>query len=245
MPLDRGDSNARQERTIEMHSSFDKQTVLITGAAGGLGSALACQLADAGAGLMLLDKDSRGLDAVHDRIGDAGQEAPGLCPLDLAAAGPEELDQLAAILTEEFGGLNHLVHCAAAFDGLTPLDQVRPADWLECMQVNLNAAWLLTVHCLPLLKQQPNASITFVAEQERVSTGAYWGAYGVSKSAVRSLAAIFAEELAASGVRVLTAEPGPMRTALRARAYLAEDPGLQTSPDETASKLVRLIAGPG
>ena len=228
-----------------MNNVFDRQTVLITGAAGGLGSALARQLADSGAALMLLDKDSKGLDGVHDRIRDAGQEAPGLCPLDLAAAGPDEFGQLAAILAEEFDGLNHLVHCAASFDGLTPLDQVQPADWLRCMQVNLNAAWLLTVHCLPLLKLERGSSITFVTEQESVSAGAYWGAYGISKSAVRSLAAMFKEELTASGIRVLMAEPGPMGTALRARAYLAEDPGTQSSPDEAATKVVRLIAGSG
>ena len=59
---------------------FRNQTVLITGAAGGLGSALARKFAGLGAALMLLDKDSKGLDLIHDAICEAGLDAPGICP---------------------------------------------------------------------------------------------------------------------------------------------------------------------
>ena len=63
------------------------KTILITGAAGGLGSALARECAGAGAELVLLDKDRRGLGGLSDRVTDAGCSPPGLYPLDLAGSG--------------------------------------------------------------------------------------------------------------------------------------------------------------
>ena len=225
-----------------MHKSFLNHTALITGAAGGLGGAMAKQLAVQGARLMLLDKDSRGLDQIHDEICEGGSEAPGLCPLDLSIAAPQDIDELVTVLNDEFDGLHHLVHCAADFSGLSPLDQVRPADWLRCLQVNLNATWLLTIKCLPLLKLRSSSSVTFVLDDEDKSRSAYWGAYGISKSAIHNLAAMLDEELVGSGIRIVTVNPGPMRTGLRARAYFAENPESLADPREAARKTIQRIS---
>jgi NAD(P)-dependent dehydrogenase (short-subunit alcohol dehydrogenase family) len=221
-----------------MDKSFKDHTAMLTGAAGGLGSALALQFAGRGARLMLLDKDSRGLDRIHDLIVDKGFEAPAICTIDLSRAGPDEFEQISGVLRDEFEGLNHLVHCAAEFDGLSPLDQIQPADWLRCMQVNLNAAWLITVQYLPMLKRNPVATVTFVLDDNGKSESANWGAYGVSKSAIRSLANMLSDELEGSGVRILAVNPGPMRTSLRARAYFAEDPECLPAPIEAAQEIM-------
>lgn len=217
------------------------RTILITGAAGGLGSALAHAGAKAGMQLMLLDKNSRGLDRLSDEICEQGLMAPGLCPLDLAVAGPEAYLELAGILEQEFGGLHHLVHCAAHFDGLTPMDQLAPGEWMTSVQINLNAAWAITVACLPLLRAKSEASITFMLDNEARSHSAYWGAYGVSKAGLGSLARILAEELEASKVKVHAIDPGPMRTRLRASAYLAENPAEQADPHLAAERIIKLI----
>jgi NAD(P)-dependent dehydrogenase (short-subunit alcohol dehydrogenase family) len=220
-----------------------RQVVLITGAAGGLGSALAAGFARRGAELLLLDRDVRGLDGLSDRLVAAGAAAPGLCPLDLGQAGQQQCEALVDLLRGEFGGLDHLLHCAAEFDALAPLDQVNAAGWMSAMQVNLNAAWLLTASCLPLLRNSGSASITFVLDHPDRSASAFWGAYGVAKAGLASLARIFAEELEGTGVRVNAINPGPMRTALRARAYLGEDPATQAEPRVAAERIVRTILG--
>lgn len=219
------------------------EVVLITGAAGGLGRALSLDLSGRGARLFLLDRDGPGLDRLSDEIVDSGLEAPALCPLDLADAGPVAFDQVASILGQEFGGLDHLIHAAVHFSALSPLDQVEPADWLRSMQVNLNAPWALTVACLPLLRRSKSATVTFLGDDERISGCAYWGAYAVAKAGLRSLAAVFSEELEHAGVRVRALDPGPMRTALRAAAYLGENPASQPDPAIAAAALIEEILG--
>lgn len=69
--------------------------VLISGACGGLGSALAEQMAHRGANLLLIDRDSRALDRLSKAIQEAGSAEPGVCPLDLAVAGGAACQQLA------------------------------------------------------------------------------------------------------------------------------------------------------
>ena len=77
--------------------SLSGKTILITGAAGGLGEALAVQCADVGAELILLDKDRRGLNQVSDNITDLGLAPPGLYPMDLAGAGVNDFNDLVGL----------------------------------------------------------------------------------------------------------------------------------------------------
>lgn len=218
-------------------------TVLITGAAGGLGSALAMACAKAGANMVLLDKNRRGLTALSDRITGLELEAPGLYPLDLAGAGIDEFDELVRTIAEEYGGLDALVHCAAEFPGLQPLDQVGPHEWLHAMQVNVNAPWLLSCACLPLLKKSPGAHLVFLLDDLDTVTDAYWGAYGTGKAALTGLVRQFDAALSGTGVTVRGILPGPMRTGLRARVYHAENPMDQPDPAEAAAKVAAMLAG--
>lgn len=219
------------------------KTILITGAAGGLGSALAVECAGAGAELVLLDKDRRGLGGLSDRITDMGFASPGLYPLDLAGSGIDEFNELAVTIGQEFGGLDALVHCAADFDGLQPLDQVEPHLWLRSMQVNLNAPWLLSCACLPLLRQSARGHLLFLLDDLDAVTDAYWGAYGTAKAALSGLVRQFEASLANTAVTVRGVIPGAMRTGLRARAYHAENPLEQPDPAIVAGKVVAMLEG--
>lgn len=223
--------------TVKMHQS----RVLITGAAGGLGSALAVQLSRAGANLLLLDKNSRGLDALSDELLSMGLPEPGVCPLDLSSSGAAEFEELVAILESEYGGLDTVVHCAASFPGLQPVDQISGEQWFECMQVNVNSVWLLTVVCLPLLKQSGQGQVVLVHESEKTCKSAYRGAYGVSKAALGSLGQILAEEFEGMPLQVINFQPGPMRTGLRASAYLSEDPTRLDDPAIAASQIIEKL----
>lgn len=219
------------------------KTILITGAAGGLGSALALVCANAGDRLILLDKDRRGLGELSDMITGMGRDSPGLYPLDLAGSGIDEFNDLVAVIGSEYGSLDALVHCAVDFDGLQPLDQVNPQDWLRSMQVNVNAPWLLSCSCLPLLKQSGQGRLVFMLDELGTVTDAYWGAYGAAKSALTGLARQFAAALEGGSVTVLGVVPGPMRTAFRARVFQAEDPLQQPDPAVVAEKLAALLHG--
>ncbi len=223
--------------------SLTEKTILITGAAGGLGAALALQCAGAGANLVLLDRDRRGLSDLSDKIVDLGYAPPGLYPMDLAGAGTEDFNMLAKTVQSEFGGLHALIHCALDFDGLRPLDQVEPQNWLKSMQVNVNAPWLLSCALLPLLRESKNGRLFFLLDDLETVTGAYWGAYGTAKAALTGLVRQFEETLSNTAVLVRGIIPGVMRTGFRAKVYHAENPTDQPEPGVVARKITDMLSG--
>lgn len=223
-----------------MNSDSSGKNVLITGAAGGLGSALALACARRGARLILLDRNLRGLEEVCDRIEATDAPAPGFCQLDLVKADPGSMSELVSDLVESYGGIDAVAHCAARFQGLQPLDQVGGDTWLSVLQVNLNAAWLVTVSCLPSLRER-GGTIVFPLDEPAAEGSAYWGPYGVSHSALRTMAQTLAEELEETSCRVYGVYPGPMRTALRATAYHAEDPNAVRGPEVPAEAIARAM----
>jgi NAD(P)-dependent dehydrogenase (short-subunit alcohol dehydrogenase family) len=218
------------------------KTILMTGAAGGLGGELALQCARQGAELILLDKNRRGLSALSDRMTEAGLPAPGLYPLDLAGAGIDDFNGLVDVIQSEFGGLYALVHCAVDFDGLQPLDQIEPQDWLRSIQVNLNAPWLLSCTCLPMLKQSDNSRLFFLVDNPDRISDAYWGPYGVAKVAITGLVKQFEATLSNTSVLVKGIDPGAMRTGFRAKVYHAENPMDQPEPGIAAARIVDLLS---
>lgn len=219
------------------------KTILITGAAGGLGSAIALQCAGVGADLILLDKNRRGLGALSDKMTEQGFAPPGLYPLNLAAAGIDEFSDLVETVHSEFGGLDALIHCALDFDSLLPLDQIQPQDWLQSLQVNVNAPWLLSCALLPLLKKSRNGYLFFMLDDLEVVTDAYWGAYGTSKAALTGMVRQFNATLSNTTVAVRGIIPGPMRTGFRAKVYHAENPMEQPEPVVVARKITALLTG--
>jgi NAD(P)-dependent dehydrogenase (short-subunit alcohol dehydrogenase family) len=197
------------------------RVVLINGAQGGLGSATAKACAQAGAMLVLLGRKPAKLNRVYDACAKLGPE-PLLYPLDLEGASPDDYAELADRLFREFGRLDGLLHCAAEFRGLTPLEHTDPAVFARALHVNLTAPWWLTQACLPLLKQAADAAVVFALDDAARVGQAYWGGYGLAQHGVGALVGMLHAELASSSVRVSALQPGPMRTSLRARAY-AED----------------------
>lgn len=219
------------------------KTIIVTGAAGGLGSALSMVSAREGLNTVMVDCDQHSLEEAYDRITDAGLPDPALYPLDLCTAGPEHFGELLDKVNSEFGGLDAVVHCAARFAGLTPLDQVPPAEWLMQIQVNLNAAWLLSAQSIPLLRNSGAGRLYFLLEDMAKVEGAFWGAYGISKHALRALVSQFAAECQSSPVQVLGINPGPLRSPLRSLAYHAENPALQPDPELAAGQIMQFLKG--
>jgi NAD(P)-dependent dehydrogenase (short-subunit alcohol dehydrogenase family) len=110
------------------------------------------------------------------------------------------------------------------------------------MQINLNATFFLTQACLPLLNHDGSSSIVFTLDDKNT---AYWGAYSVSKAGLTALMQILADELESSKVNVTGLLPGIVRTAMRTRAFPAEDPTSHTTADEVAQVAALLLAEDG
>ncbi|HET8808263.1 MAG TPA: SDR family NAD(P)-dependent oxidoreductase [Methylophaga sp.] len=211
-------------------SLLQDQVILVTGAAGGIGSEVAKSYARQGATVVLLDKQLPTLEQVYDAIVDDGSPQPALYPFDLKGATNRDYQQLVERITDNFGRLDGLVHCAAVLGQLAPAVHQDLKTWGETLHVNLTAAFLLTQACLPLLQQTKTQSfIVFTTDSNQ--NKAYWGAYGISKAGLENLCQQLAKELEAENkVRVCCLDPGQTRTALHARAYPAKDPNQLPEP---------------
>ena len=221
------------------------RVVLVTGANGGLGAAAARAAAAAGATVVLLGRKVRAIERLYDALREAGGPEPAIYPLDLEGASPADYEQLAATLAREYGRLDGILHAAAHFEGLTPLALVAPEEWLRALHVNLGAAMVLTRACLPLLQQAPDASVVFVLDDRGAVERAHWGGYAVAKAGLYALIRIWGDELEKSPVRICGLLPGPMRTALRARAWFAENPQEVPDPAIYAPACIYLLGPDG
>lgn len=220
------------------------RVILVSGAYGGLGRAAALACAEAGARLVLLGRKVPRLTRVHDAIAAAGGEA-AMYPLDLEGAGADDYAELAARVGDAYGRLDGLLHCAAEFRGLTPLEHTDPAVFARALHVNLTARWWLTQACLPWLRRAGDSAVVFVLDDPVRSAQAFWGGYGVAQAGLEAAVPMLAAELAATPVRVCGLRPGPMRTPLRAQAYVDGEDGLAADPAAYAQACVELLSADG
>lgn len=216
---------------------------MVTGAAGALGAAVSALACARGWGVVMIDRDTRGLDRTFDAIDESAPGEPLLHPMDLAGVTPDEVDELLKTVTQAYGGLDAIVHCAAHFQGLCPLEHIDPGEWLMHMQVNVNTPWLLSTRALPMLRESGAGKIVFLLEDLEKVAGALWGAYGVGKHALATLAMQLAAETRSSAVEVRAVNPGPMRSEVRARVYHSENPQQLPDPANAARRIIDFLDG--
>jgi len=208
------------------------RVILITGAADGLGKAIALSYARHGASTILLDKNVSKLELLYDEIEKYSYPQAALYPLDLSGASADDYIAMAETIDKEFGRLDGLVHNAAVMGTITPLHLYDPEAWYKVMQINLNAPFLINQNCIPLLNESKDASMIFVTDACGSHGSAYWGAYGMSKSALNNMMQILADELESNtNIRVNSIDPGTLRTNMRAFAYPGEDPSSLPEPE--------------
>jgi len=207
--------------------------ILITGAGDGIGAVVAKTYAKFGATVILLGRTIPKLEKVYDQISTQGSPQAAIYPFDFEGAKLNDYEQLAKTINTEFGQLDGLLHNAAILGSNTPISQFNPELWNKVMHVNLNATFMLTQSCLPILRKASMSSIIFTTSSAGIKGSAYWGAYAVSKAANINLMEILSDELSENtNVRVNAINPGKVRTAMHARAFPGEDPKTIT-PAET------------
>ena len=224
--------------------SLQGRVVLVTGAYGGLGSAVARAASRAGATVVITGRRKRQLEQLYDAMCAEGLSAPIIHPLDMEVATPRDYLALAEGLERDCGRLDGIVHAAASFNGLTPISMHKPDDWLRALHVNVSAPFALTQACLPLLLQARDSAVVFVLDNPELLQRAHWGAYGVAKAALERFVAILHQETDDGPLRTHAVLPGPMRTALRQKAYFGEDSTQWPTPAATADAIFYLLGTP-
>lgn len=214
---------------------------LVTGASRGIGAATAEKLAAQGAHVILTARTAKDLEAVEQRIFDAGGSAT-IAPMDLTEAGNNE--RLAAAVRERWGKLDMLVLNAAMLGTLSPVPVIDAAEFNRVLTLNLLAQQALIAAFDSLLRASDAGRLVVLTSSVGQQPRAYWGAYGASKAALENLALSYAEEVQnLSSVRVAIVDPSRTRTAMRAKAYPGEDPATLKDPSVVGEAITQMLLG--
>ena len=138
---------------------------LVTGAAEGIGRAVALAAAAQGATLVLSDHPDADLAGVYDQIEAAGGAEPAILPFNLDTANEKSSRTAADLVGETFGRLDALVHCAAYAPYLSRIDDYEATEWEQVLRINLSSPFLLTQACLPLLRASRDAVVIFTSDR--------------------------------------------------------------------------------
>ncbi len=207
-------------------NSFKAKGVVITGAASGIGEALARNLAAQGARLLLADVDTGRLDAVVADLRAGGTDCLAqACDVADAAA----VQALADTAWQAWGGADVVVNNAGV--GLVaPVQSLDLADAHWLMAINF---WGVVHGCrafIPQLKARPGAVIVNISSIFAMVSMPTQSIYNASKAAVRGFSDALREELRESGVRVLCVHPGGIQTRIAQQARLGDISAVADTP---------------
>lgn len=190
-----------------MNTSFDfaGKVVLITGAAGNLGGALAEAFHEAGATLVL---GERNLEKLQEIAGDWANTL--LLPVDLLDEA--SVQQMAAAAAAQYGRIDVLANIAGGFTMGAALHETELKTWEFMLNLNARSVFLMCRAVIPHMLAQGAGKIVNVAARAGLSGGARMAPYSVSKSAVIRLTESMAAELKGHNINVNCVMPGTIDT---------------------------------
>ncbi len=183
-----------------------ERTVLVTGAAGGLGRAFALGFAARGYRVAVADINADGVEETARLVKDAGAEV-WHGPVDVTST--ESTDTLATAVADFGGGtIDVLVNNAAIYANVTrsPLEEIDPAEWDLVMGVNLKGPWMCTRACSPHLPE--GGRVVNLSSATIYSGSENWLHYVASKGGVIALTRAMAKELGKRSINVNAIAPG-------------------------------------
>jgi len=215
-----------------MQIRYDNEVVLITGAASGIGRALALAFAQAGARLVLVDRMADQLVTTSKAITAQGAAVPFVHTLDITDR--QGCRALAALVKTEVGAVHHLINNAGTDGKADAGTEQADAIWDHVIDVNLNGLHNMIAAFVPQILEtrgtilNVGSTLSFLGKPRAV-------AYAASKAAVRNVTQSLAIELAPHGVRVNMLAPGITESGLTA--------GLLANPQALSQFLLRIPIG--
>jgi 3-oxoacyl-[acyl-carrier protein] reductase len=183
------------------------QVVLVTGAASGMGRAIAHLFADEGAKVAVTDRDARGVDTVAGEIVAAER---------LDVTDPEAIKRVVAEVALQLGPVDILVNDAGvSIPAPITADDYEEA-WATTLAVNLTAHARMTRACVPHLVRNRTGRVVNIASTEGLGATPFISPYTASKHGVVGLTRSLACELGPQGVTVNCVCPGPINTGMTA-----------------------------
>jgi NAD(P)-dependent dehydrogenase (short-subunit alcohol dehydrogenase family) len=216
-------------------NNLEGKVVVITGAKGGLGSAVTAAFLEAGASVVGVSRSIQASDFAHPRFTSMPAELSSR-----AAAGKVAEDVVA-----RFQRIDGLVHVMGGFAGGARVEETDDATMERMFDVNFRSAFFMMSAVLPHMRQQGKGSIAVVASRQGVEPGAMVGAYSASKAAVVALVRTVALENKDRGISANTVLPGTMDTPGNRAGDPKADGSKWVQPSQVAALLVYLSSDAG
>jgi 3-oxoacyl-[acyl-carrier protein] reductase len=228
-----------------MSSDLSGRCALVTGAASGIGRAIAEAFVAAGAEVVVLDRDATTAEEAAQSIG-------ALAGLGADVADEQQVREAVARAEQELGRIDVLANCAGILTQ-APLVEMSLAQWQQTIDVDLTGVFLVCRHVVPGMCERGFGRVINIASQLAIKGGTSLTHYCAAKAGVIGLTKALALEVARQGVLVNAIAPGPIETPLVQgisedwkRAKRAELPlGRFGTPEEVAPTAVLLASSPG
>jgi NAD(P)-dependent dehydrogenase (short-subunit alcohol dehydrogenase family) len=215
---------------------MDRATVIVTGAAGNLGRAIANAFAARGANIVLLDRRREQLDGSH------GEETPQRLHIAVDLLDSAQVDAAAQSAADRFGHIDVLCNIAGGFRMGTPVHATTDADWNFLFDINVRTLLHASRAVVPRMLAHGGGKIVNVGAYAAQMGAADMGAYIAAKSAVIRLTETMAAELRAQNINVNCVLPTVIDTPENRRAMPGADPRKWVAPEDLASVVVFLAS---
>ncbi|MFG3280780.1 SDR family NAD(P)-dependent oxidoreductase [Streptomyces sp. NPDC048111] len=219
----------------------DDRVVLVTGGAGGIGSAVCRRLADHRTTLAVADRAIEAAREVSLDVRSAGGRAePFACELSR----PDDVAQLVTSVVERFGALHGLCTVAGSIRR-GDITELSPADWRATFEDNLDSVFLTCRAAVPHLARAGGGAIVTVASGWGLRAGRRAAAYCAAKAGVVMLTQAMALDHAAAGIRANCVAPGDVRTGMLEREARQLGRPVEEFYAEAADRPLGRIGEPG
>jgi 7-alpha-hydroxysteroid dehydrogenase len=193
--------------------SVEDRTYLVTGGGSGIGKGVAAALVASGANVMIIGRSADKLAGAVDEITAAG--GPGSIIYEPAdVTNEDEVTRAVEAVTAWHGRLHGVVHSAGGSHTIGPITQIDSELWRSTVDLNVNGTMYVLKHAAREMVRAGGGSFVGISSIAASNTHRWFGAYGVTKSAIDALMQMAADELGASKVRVNSIRPGLTRTEL-------------------------------
>jgi NAD(P)-dependent dehydrogenase (short-subunit alcohol dehydrogenase family) len=214
---------------------LEGRLALITGANRGIGLAIAKAYVAEGARCVLAGRNAAALEKTAKEIG-----AAGVLPMDLDK--PDSIRAATKSFAASHPKLDILVANAAVLGARKPIAEDTLDSWVHTFQANVHANLLLLQGLDALLKKSDAGRIVMLSTGVARLPKAGAGSYAVTKAALEMMSLIYAQEVAATPIKLNIVNPGPTRTAMRAQVMPKEDPMTLKTPEDIAPLFVELAS---